>query len=61
MWLKEAVRIWSLYTILIGEAGNSLVVRWLVLRASTARGSGSIPDWEAKILQAAQHSQLKNK
>ena len=61
MWLKEAVRIWSLYTILIEEPGNSLAVQWLVLCASTAGGSGSVPGWEAKILQAAQHGQLKKK
>ena len=41
--------------------GNSLAVQWLGLRASTARGSGSIPGWETKIPQAAQCSQKKKK
>ena len=40
--------------------GNSLVVQWLGLHASTAGGPGSIPGWGTKILQAAQHGQKKN-
>ena len=41
--------------------GNSLVVQWLGLRASTAGGTGSIPGWGNKILQAAWCSQKKKK
>ena len=33
--------------------GNSLVVQWLGLCTFTAGGTGSIPDWETKIPQAA--------
>ena len=33
--------------------GNSLAVQWLGLSAFTAEGSGSIPGWGTKILQAA--------
>ena len=32
--------------------GNSLVVQWLELHASTAGGMGSVPGWGAKILHA---------
>ena len=32
--------------------GNSLVVQWLALQASTARGMGSIPGWGTKTLYA---------
>ena len=38
---------------------NSLVVQWLGLRASNARGLGSIPDWGTKIPQAMQSSKKK--
>ena len=31
--------------------GNSLVVQWLGLQASTAGDPGSIPGWETKIPQ----------
>ena len=30
--------------------GNSLAIQWLVLRASTAGGPGSIPGWGTKNL-----------
>ena len=40
---------------------NSLVVQWLGLRASTAGGTGSIPDWETKILRAMQQCGQKKK
>ena len=33
--------------------GNSLVVQWLGLYASTAEGMGSIPGWGTKIPHAA--------
>ena len=39
--------------------GNSLVVQWLGLRASTAGGLGLIPDWGTKILQATWYSRKK--
>ena len=35
------------------STGTSLVVQWLRLCTSTARGMGSIPGWGAKILHAA--------
>ena len=35
------------------EVGTSLVVQWLRLCASTARGPGSIPGWGTKILRVA--------
>ena len=35
------------------------MVHWLGLRASTARGTGSIPDYRTKVLQDAQHGQEK--
>ena len=37
------------------ERGNSLVVQWLGLCASTDRGPGSIPGWGNKVPQAARH------
>ena len=40
------------------------MVQWLGLSAFSAEGSGSIPGWETKILQAMQYGQetnLKNK
>ena len=40
--------------------GTSLAVQWLRLRASTAGGTGSIPDWGTKIPHAAQSGQKKN-
>ena len=36
---------------------NSLADQWLGLHAFIAEGTGSVPHWETKILQAAQHSQ----
>ena len=41
--------------------GISLAVQWLRLWASTAGGTGSIPDWGTKILQAKQYSQEKKR
>ena len=41
--------------------GTSLVVQWLRLCASTARGMGSIPGWGTKILHALQCGQKKKK
>ena len=41
--------------------GNSLMVQWLGLYASTAGGTGSIPDQGSKILQAAGWGQKKEK
>ena len=35
---------------------TSLVVQWLRLCATTTGGTGPIPDWETKILQATQSS-----
>ena len=53
------------YTIIIKNllcvAGNSLVVQWLGLRAFTAKGVGSVPGWEIKILQAMQYGQTEKK
>ena len=43
------------------EKGNSLVVLWLRLCASTAGGTGSIPGQGTKIPHAAQHGQKKKK
>ena len=40
---------------------TSLVVQWLGLLASTARGTGLIPGWEIKILHAIQHHQKINR
>ena len=39
--------------------GNSLVVQWLELPASTAGGTGLIPGQGTKILHAVQHGQKK--
>ena len=39
--------------------GNSLVVQWLGLRASTAGGPGLIPSRGTEILYAAWHGQKK--
>ena len=47
--------------IIRAKAGNSLVVQWLGLCASTAGGMGSIPDRRTEIPQAAQHGQKKKK
>ena len=41
--------------------GNSLVVQWLGLHASTAGGKGPIPGQGAKILHAAWSGQNKKK
>ena len=38
--------------------GNSLVVKWLGLQASIARGMGSIPGWGTKIPQATGQHQI---
>ena len=43
------------------QGGNSLVVQWLGLHASTAGGMGSIPGRGTKGLQAAWYGQLKKK
>ena len=43
------------------QTGNSLVVQWLGLHASTAGGMGSIPGQGTKILYATQHGQKKKK
>ena len=39
------------------ELGNSLVIQWLGLHASTAGGIGSVPGWGTKIPHALWHSQ----
>ena len=39
------------------RCGNSLVVQWLRLHTSIARGTGSIPSQGTKIPQATQQSQ----
>ena len=44
-----------------GPSRNSLVVQWLGLRASTAKGRGLIPGWGTKIPQAAWCGQKKKK
>ena len=41
--------------------GDSLVVQWLELWASTAGGTGSILGWGSKILHALWHGQKKKK
>ena len=41
--------------------GNSLAVQSFGLHTSTAGGTGSIPVWGTKILQASWHGQKKNK
>ena len=45
----------------VEHSGNSLVVQWLGLGASTAGGLGSIPGWGTKISQATQCSPPKKK
>ena len=42
----------------ITELLNSLAAHWLGLRAFTAKGTGSIPDWGTKIPQL--HGMAKN-
>ena len=37
--------------------GSPLVVQWLGLQAFIARGAGSVPDRETKVLQASQGTQ----
>ena len=39
------------------DIGNSLVVQWIGLHASTAGGTGLIPGWRTKIPHAARHNQ----
>ena len=39
------------------EPGTSLVVQWLRLHPSTARGAGSVPGQETKILHVTWHGQ----
>ena len=43
----------------LSHTGTSLAVQWLGLCASTAGGTGSIPAWEAKILQATRPKKPK--
>ena len=43
------------------ELGNSLVVQWLGLHASTAGGIGSIPGWETNNLHATRHGKKRKK
>ena len=40
---------------------NSLAVQWLGLCAFTGEGTGSIPGWVTKILQAVEPDQKTNK
>ena len=42
-------------------SGTSLAVQRLGLSASTAQGTGSIPGWRTKILQAVRCGQIKKK
>ena len=54
----------DVYDILLNfknQVGNSLAVQWLGFCASTAGGTGSIPGWGTKILQAERHGQKKKK
>ena len=37
------------------------MLQWLGLQASTAEGTGSIPQWGIEILHATQHSRKKKK
>ena len=50
-----------LLRILEQSNGNSLVVQWLALRASTAGHMGSIPRRGTEIQHAAQRGQKKQK
>ena len=58
-WLNIYVAV-QLFNI-INNAGNSLVVQWLGFHTFTDEGSGLIPGWETKILQALQQGQKKKK
>ena len=40
--------------------GTSLVVQWLILHASNAGVTGSIPGWETNILHASWHCVKKS-
>ena len=40
--------------------GNSVLVQWLGLQASTAEGTGLIPGWGTKIPHATWHGQKKS-
>lgn len=53
---------WSSVGLEIAIWGNSIVVQWLLgLCALIAKGPGSVPDWEKKILQAVQKQKRKKK
>ena len=41
--------------------GRSLMVQWLRLLASNARGEGLVPGWGSKIPLASQHDSKQNK
>ena len=43
----------------MSNLGTSLLVQWLGLHASTAKGMGVIPGWGTWIPYAAWHSQKK--
>ena len=58
-WLNIYVVV-QLFNI-VNNAGNSLVVQWLGFHTFTDEGSGLIPDWETKILQALQQGQKKKR
>ena len=50
--------IWVYFPLFKKEkSGNSLVVQWLGLCSSTAKGPASVPDWGTKIPQAKWHGQ----
>ena len=48
-------------SILNSKIGTSLMVQWLRLLASNARGTGSIPSWVTKIPHALCHGKKINK
>ena len=51
--------VWTVVDLQKCHFRTSLAAQWLRLRASTARGVGSIPDWGTKILHASRRSQKK--
>ena len=57
LWVYTYVKNNQIVHFNIYSLGNSLVVQWLGLCASTAGGTGLIPGQGTKILQAAQRGQ----
>ena len=60
-WRQICIREKEDFFSSLKHRGNSLAVQWLGPHAFTAKGVGSIPSWETKILQALWLGQEKER